>query len=121
MVYLCEVPTHIQGMATTTVSKIPAKLERLHEFAELPFPDEQHWFQWWSPYVPKGATTALFATLEAEWLGKNRSLEFVINQEYSARIRRLVESARANPSATNEPAYRLLQVLTHLRGEKPTL
>jgi hypothetical protein len=26
-----------------------------------------------------------------------------------------------NASTTNEPAYRMLQMLTHLRGEKPSL
>ena len=30
-----------------------------------------------------------------------------------------IESARSNSSTTNEPAYRLLQILTRLRGDKP--
>src|SRR4051812_18720137 len=56
LVYLCEVTTHIGGMARTTVAKVPAKLARLREFAEVTFPDDEHRFQWWSPYVSEGAT-----------------------------------------------------------------
>jgi hypothetical protein len=36
-------------------------------------------------------------------------------------VSRLVEHARGNTSTTNEPAYRMLQMLTHLRADKPTL
>jgi hypothetical protein len=54
LVYVCEVTTHIGGMARATVPKIPAKLCRLREFAEVTFPGEEHRFQWWSPYVPEG-------------------------------------------------------------------
>src|SRR4051812_15566949 len=48
LVYLCEVTTHIRGMARTTVAKVPAKLKRLQAFADLTFPSEEHRFQWWS-------------------------------------------------------------------------
>lgn len=58
LVYLCEVTTHIGGMARPTVDKVPAKLQRLREFADVTFPSEAHRFQWWSPYVSKGETTA---------------------------------------------------------------
>jgi hypothetical protein len=67
IVYLCEVTTHIGGMAATTVKRIPGKLGRLREFAQLTFPDQRHEFQWWSPYVPEGATTELFERLRSEW------------------------------------------------------
>lgn len=43
-------------------------------------------------------------------------LGFVVNEDYTERIRELVIHARKNQSATSEPAYRMLQVLTHLRG-----
>jgi Holliday junction resolvase-like predicted endonuclease len=121
IVYVCEVTTHIGGMARATVARIPAKLGRLREFADMTFPDEEHRFQWWSPYVSEGATTTGFAQLCADWKAEGRSLEFVINDEYTRRTAQLVEHARRNPSTTNEPAYRMLQMLTHLRGNKPTL
>jgi Holliday junction resolvase-like predicted endonuclease len=121
LVHLCEVTTHIRAMATHTFQKVPAKLDRLQQFAEMTFPGDEHRFQWWSPYVNEGAMTRDFEALCGEWKQKGRSLEFVINDEYTQRIRKLVEHAREHTAAANEPAYRMLQMLTHLRGEKPVL
>jgi hypothetical protein len=121
LVYMCEVSTHIGGMASTTVAKIPAKLHRLREFADMTFPDEEHRFHWWSPYVPEGKATIEFERLCGDWKAEGRSLEFIVNDDYTRRIAQLVEHARGNSSTTNEPAYRMLQMLTRLRGEKPTL
>lgn len=121
VVYLCEVTTHIGAMATNTVKKVPAKLRRLREFAEQTFPDEEHRFQWWSPYVNEGATTATFKQLCSEWNAEGHSLEFVINEDYTERIAALVDAARRKSATTNEPAFRMLQILTRLRGAKPQL
>lgn len=120
-VYLCEVTTHIKGMSRATVRRVPGKLARLREFAELTFPGEEHRFQWWSPYFQTGATTDQFDELWAAWAADGRSLEFIINRAYTERIAQLVEVARRNPSTTNEPAFRMLQILTRLRGEKRAL
>ncbi len=119
--YICEVTTHTAGMATNTVGRIHDKLARLRQFAGVTFPDEKHRFQWWSPYVPRGATTKMFDGLRDDWNTEGRSLEFVINDEYTRRISALLDCARKNPSATSEPAFRMLQILTRLRGEKPSL
>jgi hypothetical protein len=120
-VYLCEVTTHIGGLNTKTKLKIRDKLARVREFAELTFPDDDYRFQWWSPVVNKGLTTVMFDELRDEWAGEDRSLEFVINEEYTRRIGELVEHARKNPSATAEDAYRMLQMLTRLKGNRPEL
>jgi len=121
-VLLCEVTTHIRGMSAETVKKVPAKLERLHEYAQETFPGDEHHFQWWSPYVPQGKATDGFAKLEVAWKKRKCSLEFVINDDYTERIAELIQYASKNPSATSEPAYRMLQMLTRLRGpNKPTL
>jgi hypothetical protein len=45
----------------------------------------------------------------------------VINDEYTRRIAQLVEVARTSSSTTSEPAFRMLQILTRLRGHKPSL
>jgi len=121
VVYLCEATTHIRGMSTVAVGKVPAKLERVREFADLTFPNEEHRFQWWSPHVAEGAATTAFERLKSSWESKGRSLEFVINAGYTQRIHELIEHARKNTATTNEPAYRMLQMLTRLRGEKPKL
>jgi hypothetical protein len=120
-VFLCEVTTHIQGLNTKTTLRLRDKLARLREFAAVTFPDEQHRYQWWSLVVAKSATTTMFDELCTESAGEGGSLEFVINEEYTRRIGKLVEYARQNPSATSEPAHRMLQILTRLRGEKPAL
>src|SRR3954471_5023025 len=85
-VFLCEVTTHIGGLNTTTVGRFRDKLARVREFAQVTFPDEQHRFQWWSPVVAVGKTTTLFDEVCAEWKKQGRSLEFVINAEYTRRI-----------------------------------
>jgi hypothetical protein len=106
---------------SATREVILEKLARLQAFAALTFPDEEHRYQWWSPYVPVGALTTFFTETEAHWRGDGFRLEFIVNADYTERIRALVDSARANSSTTNEPAYRLLQILTRLRGDKPSL
>jgi hypothetical protein len=108
-------------MARPTIAKVPAKLGRLREFADVTFPGEEHRFEWWSPYVSEGATTTGFEHLSADWAAEGRSLEFIINDEYTRRIAQLIDHARKNSSTTNEPAYRMLQMLTRLRGNKPAL
>ncbi|HEV2772752.1 MAG TPA: hypothetical protein VGV57_08000 [Thermoleophilaceae bacterium] len=94
------------------------KLDRLHAFAEATFPGDHHRYEWWSPRVAVGKLTDVMQGIVAEWEGKGRDLRFVINDDYTERIRGLADSARRNPSTTNEPAYRMLQVLTRLRGGK---
>lgn len=125
IVSICEVTTHTGGMAmvrrgkTVTQDVVLDKLERLQAFAALVFRDEQHRYRWWSPYVPVGQTTGAFAQLEQTWKADGRDLRFIINQDYTACITQLIQSARTNSATTNEPAYRLLQILTRLRGDKP--
>jgi hypothetical protein len=122
-VWLCEVTTHIGGMlypgptaANGTPRKLRDKLQRAREFAAVTFPDEHPHFEIWSPYVPVGKLTDAFESMRAEAQDMEIDLAFVINDDYTERLRKLVEHARHNSSATAEPAYRMLQVLTHLRG-----
>jgi hypothetical protein len=68
------------------------------------------------PTVSEGRLTAAIAAVEMEWRARGRALEFVVNTEYTTRMRKLARHAAKNSSTTNEPAYRLLQVLTRLRG-----
>lgn len=66
--------------------------------------------------MPRGAV-ALFADLEREFDTAELDLSFVVNERYAERVQKLVEHARGSASATSEPAYRLLQILTRVRGE----
>jgi hypothetical protein len=88
----------------------------LHAFAEATFPGDDYRYEWWSPYVAVGKLTSVMSEIEQEWGAAGRGLRFVINETYTERIRELAANARKNSSTTNEPAYRMLQVLTRLRG-----
>ncbi|HEV7616169.1 MAG TPA: hypothetical protein VGO36_08060 [Solirubrobacterales bacterium] len=120
-VFLCEVTIHIDGMDAEMAARVPGKMERLREFAESTFPGEDHVFQWWSPRVPKGPRTTAFEDLKQSWAAEGRAFEPIFNEDFTARMVELVESARGTSSTTGEPAYRMLQILTHLRGDRPTL
>lgn len=79
--------------------------------------DWQHRYEIWSPVVPVGKLTAQFAELEAVYSDDELDVKFIINDGYAERVQLLIDHAKANSSATSEPAFRLLQILTHLRGE----
>lgn len=120
-VWLCEVITHMQGVLygggyADTVKKIRQKVERARDFAVATFPGDSHRYEVWSPIVPSGAVT-MFNALADEFSSAELDVAFVVNAEYTERVQALIEHARGNPKATNEPAYRMLQILTRLRGE----
>jgi hypothetical protein len=123
-IWLCEVTTHIGGMLITSRGDRPQevilreKLERLYAFAEATFPGDTYRYEWWSPYVAVGKLTDVMQGIEADWKAAGRDLRFVKNEEYTVRIHELATDAKKNSSTTNEPAYRMLQVLTRLRGGK---
>lgn len=116
-VWLCEATTHIHTMSRKSADRMTAKLMRARQFAATAFPDEEKIFQVWSPRVSEGALTRRFGRLQASWRRQGHHLEFIINEDYTARVRALVEHARGHRGATADPAYRMLQVLARLRGE----
>lgn len=111
--FLCEVTTHIRGILykdnETTVRRVGSKFEkqrryargRLHHLAE-------HRFMLWSPVVPRGYLT--------ENLSRIEGLELIINEEYAQRIAQLQTCARTSTHDVGNPAFRLLQILGHMRG-----
>jgi hypothetical protein len=120
-VWLCEVVTHLHGTLYAggyagTVAKIRDKIGRARNFASTTFSGDVHRYEIWSPIVPRGVATQ-FDELAAEFSTQELDVQFVINQRYTERIDELVAHASGSLKATNEPAYRLLQILTHLRGD----
>lgn len=109
--WFCEVTTHIRGMNNPTrrpaARRVKEKLARSRTFAAETFPNAEHHFEVWSPRVRPG----ILAELEG------LDVELVVNAEYTRRIQELVDVARGNPSTTGEPAFRFLQILTHVQGE----
>lgn len=110
--YLCEATTHIKGALYKnneyTVKKILEKYTRQKKYAKKylrDFPDRRYML--WSPVVPRGFIT--------EELSKFRGLELVINETYTDRINELREIAKMETKDTNNPFFRVLQILEHLR------
>lgn len=112
-IWLVEVTTHLLGMLyktqSETVKKVLEKKNRAELFARKLFSGAQVAFEVWSPIVPSGIVSAL----EAE------RVTLVANHEYTKRINLLAEHASKSTQTTGDDAYRLLQLLTHLRGARP--
>jgi hypothetical protein len=64
----------------------------------------------WSPIVPKGKLTSQLTELE------RKGIELVVNKNYAQRIEELTKIAREKANDTGNSAFRLLQILEHLRG-----
>lgn len=111
--FLCEVTTHIGGLLyvdyPTTVKRLAAKHRRQKAYAEAQlkeFPNRR--YQLWSPVVPKGSLAVQLAQIAPD-------LELVINKEYTKRVDELRLQARKRMNDENNPAFRLLQILEHLK------
>jgi len=117
-VIVCEVATHIDGMLygagyETTRDKVRDKLLRGRAYARDHFRGWQHEFQQWAPVVrPKLA--AMLLHLEEELRTQGMNVSMVINGRYAERVDELRRVAAQTVSATDEPAFRLLQILEHL-------
>lgn len=118
-VWLCEVTTHTRGM--NNPSKRPAarrvteKIERAIRFAAETFPNAQPRFEVWSPIVRSGLVSELEGVV-AEFTKKDVELDLVINEAYTSRIQELVDQARQRSETTGDDAFRMLQILTRLKG-----
>jgi hypothetical protein len=108
--YLCEVTTHLGGLlirnAESTIIKVRNKHERQRAFAKEYLKNFEHHFMFWSPVVPRGLTKEL---------EKIDGLELRINAHYTEAVNFLRKRAKEGTSASNNPAFRLLQILEHLR------
>ena len=111
--YLCEVATHLEGLnygsgGTPTVERIGKKYAQLREYAEshLPSTFPKRHFMFWSPVVSAGV---------AEELKQIKGLELVINEDYAACVDELLKQARSITYDTGNPAFRIFQILGHLR------
>ncbi len=112
--FICEVITHIKGTLygsgnQETVERIRGKHEKQKRYAKDHLGHlETHRFMLWSPVVPQGYLT--------ENLAQIQGLELVINQEYARKVNQLREQARTMTHDVGNPAFRLLQILEHMRA-----
>lgn len=111
--FLCEAVTHIHGLQygktyAEAEQKVRGKYERQQAYAEAYLEDfpKRH-YQLWSPVVPRGMLLERLEGIEG--------LELVCNEEYARRIDELREDARNEKRRSGNAAYRVIQILEHLR------
>lgn len=110
--YLCEVTTHLGGTLyknnAYTVTKINQKHTRQKKYAKKYLKQfKKHVFMFWSPICPVGYIT--------ENLEKIKDFQLIINFEYTKRIEELRKLAKETEKDTNNPFFRILQILERLR------
>lgn len=114
-VWLAEVAVHLDGLNyggyQRTVAKIGQKVDSARSYAMQVYPQAKRTVEFWSPVVPAGLTQQLVDTLP--------HVHFVINDEFTQRVNELAAIARTSTSLSGDDAFRMLQLLTHLRGPRP--
>lgn len=112
--FLCEVTTHLEGLLIgkgyeSTIKKIQQKHDWQVQYAKKQLKAFKPIYQFWSPRVPEGK---LLSGLKAQV----PELQLVVNLDYTSRVNELrVKAKEHNPSPTNNTAYRLIQILEHLK------
>jgi len=109
--YICEVTTHLDGIlygskTSDTVGKIQKKFKNLQSYAKEYLTDFSPRFMFWAPKVSM--------SVESE-LQKMKGLELIINDKYKANVEGLSELAKHGTNDTGNPAFRVLQILGHLK------
>lgn len=113
--YLGEIVTHILGLSyrddETTVKRLFDKHQRQRDYSEKHLlPRFESRFQLWSPVVSE--------KLLKKILSANIGYELIVNDEYTRRIRLLQKEAEKSHDIGN-PAFRLLQIISHMREKTP--
>lgn len=109
-VILCEVATHILGFlygGRDSIEVMKKKVENQKNYVERHLKNFKNIeFEFWSPRVSKKMI---------EGLEQIEGLELVINQKYTYRINKLREKAKKITKRIGNPAFRMLQILEHLK------
>lgn len=117
-IWICEVATHMNGVVLATYgkqgSKFEMKLARAVEFANEMFPSYEPRFEFWSPLVRKGHMANWVHAFEEKHKAAGLDVRFVTNDEYAQCFQDLIEAASQTKSHTSDPAFRMLQILTHV-------
>lgn len=111
-VWLAEVAVHLDGLNygsyQITAKKVATKVLSARQYAQQIYPQAQCVMELWSPVVPRGLVELL-----AEC-----GAELVVNDGFTERVGELLDRARRSTKLTGEPAFRLFQMLTHVRAAK---
>lgn len=111
VVFLCEVITHLHGTLygtyDSTVARVTEKFKHHRTYAQEQlgtFTTKQSML--WAPIVPSGL---------AHRLGRLPDVQLIMNEQYSERVVELRRHAKQMKQDVGNPAFRLLQILEHLR------
>ena len=111
-VWMAEVAIHLDslnyGGYSKTVDKVSTKVAAARAYAAQVYRDVTPTVEFWSPVVPSGLASA--------WHSRRR-LDH--NDDFTARVNELAALAKGHTKTTGDDAYRFLQLLTHLRGDRP--
>lgn len=91
-----------------TVTKVRTKMASARAYADAIYPNADVTVEVWSPVVPSGLVSQLVGC----------GGELVVNQRFADCVQELLNQARASTKLSGDDAFRLLQLLTHLRGAK---
>jgi hypothetical protein len=138
-VYGCEVVTHIRGSLYSgdpdqsgwwdnfgnpsyqhSLERIWDKFDEDYKLLKEVFDDaEEYKLQFWAPYVSRGILTDGLEELQSQFEEEyGEHIELIINGDYSERVGELQDAASDTKKSYDEPAFRFLQILEHMR--KPT-
>ncbi|ANH38347.1 hypothetical protein I601_1917 [Nocardioides dokdonensis FR1436] len=113
-VFVAEVAIHLEGLQygtyDFTTKKVRTKMASARRYAERLYPTANLHLEFWSPIVPSGLVERI------EQHAASEEFTLVANKEFTGRVQSLVDLASKHTKTTGEPAYRMLQLLTHLRG-----
>lgn len=135
-VYACEAVTHLHGTLYSgepdgdewakygnegyqyTLERLWEKFEADLQLVQEVFDDaDEYVLQFWSPVVPEGYLTDGLGELQRRFEAEHDvEIELVVNSEYTNRVEDLRVLARQTKKSYDEPAFRFLQILEHLRG-----
>jgi hypothetical protein len=113
-VWLAEVAIHIDGLNygdADTVEKVRQKVDRAVRYARDVYSASTPVVEFWSPRVPPKFTREL---------REHADFELVLNEDFTDRVNVLATLASKSSKQFGDDAFRFLQVLTHLRGARPT-
>lgn len=106
--FMCEVTTHLRGMNYSNIERVRKKFGKQRQFAEQYFSKfECIYFMFWSPNVPKGS--------RLNQLNDINGLQVIVNSKFKSRVEELKAAAREGKQTTQNPAFRLLQILESVR------
>lgn len=111
--YLCEVTTHLNGLAIGSNAKDTIKKITEKHAHQIAYGDEflgkfkNKEYRYFSPRVPVGKIT--------EGLKKIETLEVIVNEDYTKVIRELEELAKEKTNDVGNPFFRMLQIMNQLK------